>query len=166
LQLIFKDYETERGGFKIKWIDDQNALAVFADPGVGECRFSLYDTSLEGELAASRLSSRAVTVQSSGTAARTLQLGPLSCSIPAPQSSEAARCPLASLHTGRQLTCQLKRPISPSFSTPLPCSLHLLLSDPTTVPMQPRSSSRSLHARTVTVLERPHPSANMAEPRV
>lgn len=35
LQLMFKDFEGEKGGFRIKWRDDVNALVVFADAGVG-----------------------------------------------------------------------------------------------------------------------------------
>lgn len=33
---MFKDYEGDKGGFRIKWLDDVNALVVFADAGVGE----------------------------------------------------------------------------------------------------------------------------------
>lgn len=33
---MFKDYENDKGGFRIKWVDDTNALVVFADAGVGE----------------------------------------------------------------------------------------------------------------------------------
>jgi hypothetical protein len=32
----FGEWEGEKGGFKIKWIDDQNALVVFADAGTGK----------------------------------------------------------------------------------------------------------------------------------
>ena len=35
LQVMFKDYENDKGGFRIKWVDDTNALVVFADAGVG-----------------------------------------------------------------------------------------------------------------------------------
>lgn len=40
IQNIFKEYESERGGFRIKWLDDVNAMVVFADAGVGEWRIS------------------------------------------------------------------------------------------------------------------------------
>ena len=33
---MFKDWTTEKGGFVIKWINDESALVVFADPTVGE----------------------------------------------------------------------------------------------------------------------------------
>lgn len=36
LQQAFAGWETEKGGFKIKWIDDVTALVVFADATVGE----------------------------------------------------------------------------------------------------------------------------------
>lgn len=36
LQLIFKDYENEKGGFRIKWVDDNNALAVFGDASIAK----------------------------------------------------------------------------------------------------------------------------------
>ena len=42
IQIIFKDWETDKGGFKIKWLDDVNALVVFADATVGEFRISNY----------------------------------------------------------------------------------------------------------------------------
>lgn len=35
LQLIFKDWEGVQGGFRIKWVDDVNALVVFNDPSIG-----------------------------------------------------------------------------------------------------------------------------------
>jgi len=35
IQSIFRDYESDKGGFRIKWVDDVNALVVFADPAVG-----------------------------------------------------------------------------------------------------------------------------------
>ena len=38
LQAIFAPWEDEKGGFKIKWVDDVNALVVFFDPAVGELR--------------------------------------------------------------------------------------------------------------------------------
>jgi len=31
LQAMFKDWENEKGGFRIKWVDDVNALVVFSD---------------------------------------------------------------------------------------------------------------------------------------
>ena len=36
IQTIFKDWENEKGGFRIKWLDDVNALVVFVDAGIGE----------------------------------------------------------------------------------------------------------------------------------
>lgn len=36
LQLIFKDWEGEKGGFRIKWVDDVNALVVFNDATVAK----------------------------------------------------------------------------------------------------------------------------------
>ncbi|CAD6568556.1 MAG: hypothetical protein TREMPRED_004638 [Tremellales sp. Tagirdzhanova-0007] len=36
IQIIFKDWETDKGGFKIKWLDDVNALVVFADATVAK----------------------------------------------------------------------------------------------------------------------------------
>lgn len=36
LQAVFARWADDRGGFKIKWIDDITALAVFADANVGE----------------------------------------------------------------------------------------------------------------------------------
>ncbi len=36
IQAAFSEYENERGGFKIKWIDDTSLLIVFAEPAVGE----------------------------------------------------------------------------------------------------------------------------------
>jgi len=36
LQVMFKDYEAEKGGFRIKWLDDVNALVVFSDAGVAK----------------------------------------------------------------------------------------------------------------------------------
>lgn len=35
IQLVFAEWEDDRGGFKIKWIDDTSCLIVFADPGTG-----------------------------------------------------------------------------------------------------------------------------------
>ncbi|KAG0142026.1 hypothetical protein CROQUDRAFT_50888 [Cronartium quercuum f. sp. fusiforme G11] len=39
IQLVFADWEDDRGGFKIKWIDDTSCLIVFADPGVAKRAF-------------------------------------------------------------------------------------------------------------------------------
>jgi Nuclear cap-binding protein subunit 3 len=36
IQAAFAEYENERGGFKIKWIDDTSLLIVFNDAAVGE----------------------------------------------------------------------------------------------------------------------------------
>ena len=36
LQAMFKEWEGEKGGFRIKWVDDTNALVVFADANVGK----------------------------------------------------------------------------------------------------------------------------------
>ncbi|WVR03379.1 hypothetical protein IAU60_000370 [Kwoniella sp. DSM 27419] len=36
LQNIFKEWENEKGGFRIKWLDDVNALVVFADASVAK----------------------------------------------------------------------------------------------------------------------------------
>jgi len=36
---MFKDWTNEKGGFVIKWINDESALVVFADPTVGELVF-------------------------------------------------------------------------------------------------------------------------------
>jgi hypothetical protein len=33
---MFKDWENEKGGFRIKWVDDVNALVVFSDALVGK----------------------------------------------------------------------------------------------------------------------------------
>lgn len=35
IQAAFAEFENERGGFKIKWIDDTSLLVVFNDPVVG-----------------------------------------------------------------------------------------------------------------------------------
>lgn len=35
IQTIFKEWETEKGGFRIKWMDDVNAMVVFNDASVG-----------------------------------------------------------------------------------------------------------------------------------
>lgn len=40
IQAAFSEYENERGGFKIKWIDDTSLLIVFADPAVGKSAVS------------------------------------------------------------------------------------------------------------------------------
>jgi hypothetical protein len=34
---MFKEWESDKGGFRVKWVDDVNALIVFADAAVGEC---------------------------------------------------------------------------------------------------------------------------------
>ena len=34
--MLFKDWENDKGGFRIKWLDDVNALVVFMDATVGE----------------------------------------------------------------------------------------------------------------------------------
>ncbi|EGG09513.1 uncharacterized protein MELLADRAFT_115778 [Melampsora larici-populina 98AG31] len=39
IQLVFADWEDDRGGFKIKWVDDTSCLVVFADPGVAKRAF-------------------------------------------------------------------------------------------------------------------------------
>lgn len=38
IQAIFAPWEDDRGGFRIKWVDDTTALVIFADaaPGVYE----------------------------------------------------------------------------------------------------------------------------------
>jgi len=36
LQLIFKEWDNDKGGYRIKWLDDVNALVVFADPVVAK----------------------------------------------------------------------------------------------------------------------------------
>lgn len=35
IQNIFKEWETDKGGFRIKWRDDVNAMVVFVDANVG-----------------------------------------------------------------------------------------------------------------------------------
>jgi hypothetical protein len=35
IQTIFSQWEHEKGGFRIKWVDDVNALIVFQDATVG-----------------------------------------------------------------------------------------------------------------------------------
>ena len=42
---MFKDHENDKGGFRIKWLDDTNALVVFADAGVG--KFLLFPREIE-----------------------------------------------------------------------------------------------------------------------
>ena len=37
IQTIFSTWEHEKGGFRIKWLDDINALIVFNDATVGKC---------------------------------------------------------------------------------------------------------------------------------
>ncbi|KAH9469477.1 hypothetical protein MJO28_004628 [Puccinia striiformis f. sp. tritici] len=39
IQHVFADWEDDRGGFKIKWVDDVSCLVVFADPGVAKRAF-------------------------------------------------------------------------------------------------------------------------------
>jgi hypothetical protein len=41
IQAAFAEYENEKGGFKIKWIDDTSLLIVFNDAAVGEYCFLL-----------------------------------------------------------------------------------------------------------------------------
>lgn len=36
IQSIFVDYEDDRGGYRIKWLDDTGCLMVFNDPITGE----------------------------------------------------------------------------------------------------------------------------------
>ena len=36
IQSIFAAWEDERGGFKIKWVDDTKVLIIFAEPSTGE----------------------------------------------------------------------------------------------------------------------------------
>lgn len=36
IQAIFSQWESDRGGFKIKWVDDTTALVIFADAAPGE----------------------------------------------------------------------------------------------------------------------------------
>lgn len=38
IQAIFKEWEADKGGFRIKWMDDVNALVVFSDASVGGSR--------------------------------------------------------------------------------------------------------------------------------
>jgi hypothetical protein len=40
IQSIFYAFESEKGGFRIKWLDDVNALIVFNDPVVGKSRIA------------------------------------------------------------------------------------------------------------------------------
>lgn len=35
LQLMFKEWDNDKGGYRIKWLDDTHALVVFADANVG-----------------------------------------------------------------------------------------------------------------------------------
>ena len=37
IQAAFADFDSQPGGFKIKWIDDTSLLIVFNDPTVGQC---------------------------------------------------------------------------------------------------------------------------------
>lgn len=36
IQAIFQTWEDDKGGFKIKWVDDTNALVIFNDPSVAK----------------------------------------------------------------------------------------------------------------------------------
>ncbi|TXT07400.1 hypothetical protein VHUM_03120 [Vanrija humicola] len=36
IQTIFKEWESDKGGFRIKWLDDVNAMVVFADANVAK----------------------------------------------------------------------------------------------------------------------------------
>lgn len=36
IQAIFQPWEDDKGGFKIKWVDDTNALVIFNDPSVAK----------------------------------------------------------------------------------------------------------------------------------
>lgn len=36
IQAVFAQWEDEKGGFKIKWVDDTTALIIFAEPATGE----------------------------------------------------------------------------------------------------------------------------------
>ena len=40
IQAAFADFDSQPGGFKIKWIDDTSLLIVFNDPTVGQ--YSVY----------------------------------------------------------------------------------------------------------------------------
>lgn len=42
LQLMFKEWDNDKGGYRIKWLDDTNALVVFADANVGVSGFILF----------------------------------------------------------------------------------------------------------------------------
>lgn len=37
IQNIFVDFEDDRGGYRIKWLDDTGCLIVFSDPMTGMC---------------------------------------------------------------------------------------------------------------------------------
>lgn len=41
IQAIFSQWEDDRGGFRIKWVDDTTALVIFADPAPGRCLLCL-----------------------------------------------------------------------------------------------------------------------------
>lgn len=36
IQAVFAQWEDDRGGFKIKWVNDTTALVIFADAAAGE----------------------------------------------------------------------------------------------------------------------------------
>lgn len=44
----FSEWESEGGGYKVKWLDDTNALIVFESPVVGKFLFLLFDSREEG----------------------------------------------------------------------------------------------------------------------
>lgn len=43
IHAVFSTWEGEKGGYKIKWIDDTTALVVFNDATVGECQSALQE---------------------------------------------------------------------------------------------------------------------------
>ena len=55
LQLVFQDWEDERGGFKLKWIDDQSCYVVFADATVAKRAYLTLLTNPPPSLAVSLL---------------------------------------------------------------------------------------------------------------
>ncbi|PWN19587.1 hypothetical protein BCV69DRAFT_284218 [Microstroma glucosiphilum] len=38
IQAVFSAWEDDNGGFRIKWVDDTNAMVIFSDPSTGEER--------------------------------------------------------------------------------------------------------------------------------
>lgn len=44
IQAVFSQWENDRGGFKIKWVNDTNALVIFNDPSTGELELSASKT--------------------------------------------------------------------------------------------------------------------------